>query len=298
VPASFDSTPDADTSPPATRVVRTALPLHVIETTFGSDAPDRATFLLIHGYGGSSYMWRHWVRPLAERGRVVVVDLKGFGEAPKPTDDRYSPVDLARLVVELVRELDLRALTLVGQSLGGGVALIAAVLLRESEADPLRRMVLLAPAAYRQRLPPLVPLSRRPRLSAALLRLIGVRRVVKWVLRSIVYDERSVSEDQVVAYAEALSTPEGRRSAFAVGRQIVPDGLETWVRRYPTVDVPVLLLWGDADRVIPGWVGRRLEEELPNARLVLVKRCGHLACEERPEASLALVERFLDAHPT
>lgn len=283
-----------------TRVVETAAPLHVVEVgSRDADAAEGAppeTFLLIHGYGASSYMWRHWAGPLAARGRVLLIDLKGFGSAPKPDDDRYAPADLARAVTDLVHELDLRRITLVGQSLGGGVALLAALTLRDEGKGRLDRLVLLASAAYRQRLPPLVPLSRRPRLSAALLRLIGPRRVMRRVLRSIVYDPDSVTDDEVAEYARPMQSPEGVRAAFAVGRQILPPDIDALTRRYRELDVPTLLLWGDHDRVVPLWVGERLEWELPNARLVVLEECGHVAPEERPAESLAVVARFLDEH--
>lgn len=298
-------------------MIETSAPLHVVEVGpraeggrgigggdgggDGAGGDDGAeTFLLIHGYGASSYMWRHWTEPLARRGRVLLVDLKGFGSAPKTDDDRYAPDDLARGVIELVRELDLRSLTLVGQSLGGGVALLTALaLLDEARSSDrrVRRMVLLAPAAYRQRLPPFVSISKMQGLSGPLLRMIGPRRVVRWVLRSIVHDPDSVTEDEVAEYARPLETREGRRAAFAAGRQILPPDIDERSRRYGELDMPTLLLWGESDRVIPLWVGERLEREMPSARLVVLEECGHVAPEERPEASWAVVERFLDRHP-
>lgn len=280
------------------RSLEISAPLHVVEVADSRAEPGGAppeTFVLIHGYGASSYMWRYWAEPLATRGRVLLIDLKGFGSAPKPDDDRYAPPDLARAVMDLVRELDLRRLTLIGQSLGGGVALLTAIALHDEGRGRLKRMVLLAAAAYRQRLPPLVPLSKRPRLSAALLRLVGPRRVVRWVLRSIVYDPSAVTDGEVEEYARPLATPAGVRSAFAAGRRILPPDIDERSRRYRELDVPVLLVWGDHDRVVPLWVGERLERELPDARLVVIPECGHVAAEERPAESLALVERFLDA---
>ena len=94
------------------------LPLHV--ATAGQ-TPGAAveTFLLIHGYGASGFTWRNWTPELARRGHVAVVDLKGFGAAPKPPDERYSPRDQADLVVRLIKERGYSNVTLVGHSLGG-----------------------------------------------------------------------------------------------------------------------------------------------------------------------------------
>jgi pimeloyl-ACP methyl ester carboxylesterase len=126
---------------------------------------------------------------------------------------------------------------------------------------------------------------------------IGTQRVVRSVLRSIVHDPDTVTDEQVEEYSRALTTSEGLRAAMDVGRSIVPDELDTLTRRYPEIDVPTLLLWGEQDRVIPLWVGERLAEELPDARLVVVPECGHLPAEEHPATSLAHVLDFLDRTP-
>ncbi|MDH3270676.1 MAG: alpha/beta hydrolase [Gemmatimonadota bacterium] len=294
------------------KVIPCAAPLHVVEVADDAadheDAlprskegararPAREIFVLVHGYGGTSYLWRHWAQPLAKRGRVLLIDLKGFGDAPKPDDGRYTPRDLADAVVALILELDLTRVTLVGQSLGGGVALLVALSLQDRDEPRLARLILVAAAAYPQRLPPLVPMSKRPRLSEALIRLVGPKRLIRWATRAIVHDPGIVTEEQVAAYARPLETREGRRAAMDVGRRIVPDNLEQIVTRYPEIQVPTLLLWGDSDRVVPLWVGRRLEREMPRARLVVVGECGHLAPEERPVASLQAVERFVEEYP-
>lgn len=274
------------------------LPLHVIElgpdpNTEASTAPE--TFLLLHGYAGSSFTWRHWAPTLARRGRVLLVDMKGFGEAPKPDDGRYGPEHLADLVVQLVRDLDLQRLTLIGHSLGGGVALIATLALRDSGERRLHRLVLVASAAYPQRLPPFVAFARRPLLSTLVIRLLGPRVVIRAALRAIVYDRSSVTEQQVTAYARPLESREGIRALLDAGRQIVPDALDELSRRFSEIDLPTLVMWGRHDRVVPLTIGVRLAADLPNARLEILEECGHMPPEELPEASLAILQSFLDA---
>lgn len=279
-----------------TRPTGFALPLHV-ETHGPPPGPDTESFLLLHGYGGSAFSWRYWTTALSRRGHVVLVDLKGFGEAPKPDDDAYGPHDQAELVQRLVVQRDLHNLTVVGHSLGGGVALLLALRLLDREPERLRRLVVLAGAAYRQKLPPFVGLARWSWLSRGLMRLLGARRVVKAVLKSIVHDASGVTRSQVEGYAEPLSTPEARRALVRSARQIVPDDLEAWTARYPELRVPALLLWGRRDRVVPLRVGHKLEADLPDARLVILDDCGHLPAEELPDESLAGLEEFLDLTP-
>lgn len=279
------------------RTLTTALPLHVeeVEATGGGRRDAGApVFVLLHGYGGNLFTWRHWAPALSERGRVLLVDMKGFGRAPKPDDGAYRPADLAALVEALLRELDLSRVTLVGHSLGGGVALLTALRLIDGESSRLARLVLVASAAYPQRLPPFVAFARRPRLSTAVLRLVGARRAIRVALRSIVFDESSVTEDMVAAYGDPLRTSDGLRAALDAARVILPEDIDELSARFPEIDMPSLVLWGDHDRVVPVSVGRRLAAALPQARLVVLERCGHLVPEELPGASLSAVEAFLD----
>lgn len=271
------------------------LALHV-ETTGRDPGPAVETFVLIHGYGASRFSWRHWAPALARRGHVVLVDLKGFGAAQKPPDDFYSPNDQADLVVRMLRERGVENLTLIGHSLGGAVSLLTALSLRDQGRVGPARMVIVAGAAYQQPLPPFVWLAERPRLSAALMRLLGPRRVVRHVLRSVVHDPGMIQTTIVDGYADPLATGESLQALIRTARQIVPQNLTEVVSRYPFLDIPTLLIWGRQDPVVPLWVGQKLANDLPRARLEILEACGHLPPEETPAESLAMVESFLDAH--
>lgn len=256
------------------------------------------TFLLLHGYGGSTFSWRTWIPELSLRGHVVQVDMKGFGRAPKPDDGRYAPTDLADAVMDLILQRDLRRLTLVGHSLGGGVALLTALRLLDREgARRLHRMVIVAGAAYRQPLPPFVALARRPRLAHAAMRWLGPGFVVSQALRAIVFDPSDITGEQVRGYAASMGSPQATRALLASARQIVPPDLEAFCARYPRITAPTLLLWGRHDPAVPLWVGQRLAEALPTATLHVLERCGHLPAEERPRDSLMALRAFLDANP-
>jgi len=271
------------------------LPLWVEELGRQS-GPGTDTFLLLHGYGGSSFSWRTWVPALAARGRVLLVDMKGFGRAPKPADGRYAPADLADLVLRFIELRDLRRLTLVGHSLGGGVALYVTLGLHDRGDDRrLVRLVLVASAAYAQRLPPFVTLGRHPVLSSLLMRVLGPRFVVGQALRSIVFDRGTISNDQIRGYAAPLGTRQARVALWTAARQILPPDLDHLTTRYPELKVPTLLLWGRHDPAVPLWVGQRLSRTLPRSTLRVLERCGHLPVEERPEESLAALLDFLDA---
>ena len=268
------------------------MPLHV-EVRGPDPGPSVETFLLIHGFGASVYTWRHWVPCLESRGRVLLVDMKGFGASAKPDDGLYCPTHQAQLIGKLLEREDPRHLTVMGHSLGGGVALLIALSMAEQDDRRLRRLVIVAGAAYAQRLPPFVTLARHPRLTAVALNLVGPERAIRYVLRSIVHDRATIEPGQVRTYAEALRTKEGIRAMLDAARQIVPKELNRLTAGYPTLDVPTLLLWGRQDRVVPVSIGQRLRHDLPDAQLEVLEECGHLPHEERPLDSLQILEAFL-----
>jgi pimeloyl-ACP methyl ester carboxylesterase len=269
------------------------LPLHV--ETLGPD-PDSGvdSIVLVHGYGGSSFSWRYWTPLLAKRAHIMLVDMKGFGSAPKPDDDRYGPGHQAELIYRLILQADLQRVTLIGHSLGGGVALGVALRLLDSEPGRLKRLILVASAAYKQRLPPFVALAKYRRLASTALRILGTRFVIRHVLKSIVFDASRVSDDQVLGYAKPLSSLEAHRALIDTALAIVPPDLGKMTARFEELDVPTLILWGRQDRVVPLWVGERLADQLPDASLEVLENCGHLPAEELPEESWEVLRRFLD----
>jgi pimeloyl-ACP methyl ester carboxylesterase len=264
------------------------LPLYVERTGQGDP------IVLLHGYGASRVTWMHWAPALAKAHSVHLVDLRGFGSAAGSSVRSYGPGDMADDVLRMILELDLRRVTLVGHSMGGGVALLVALGLDDvGERDRLTRLVSVSGTAYAQKMPPYLDMLRR-RPTQLLLQLLPTGWLIRKVIESIVYDPKSVTDAQVERYAEPLRSRRAKRAAVVSALQLVPDDLDARVARYPEIDVPTLVLWGRHDPVVPLSIGERLTRDLPNARLVVLERCGHIPPEERPEASLAAVEAFME----
>ncbi|MFP3947222.1 MAG: alpha/beta fold hydrolase [Gemmatimonadota bacterium] len=264
------------------------IPLHVEE--HGSEG---RPLVLVHGFGGHSYTWRFWTPRLAASYRIFLVDLKGHGASPKPDDDRYSPFDQADLLVRTLRTRGLESATLVGHSLGGGIVLAAALQLLETDPGRIHSLILVSAATRPQEIPRYIGWARKPLVGRAFLHLVPPRLLMRWALRSIVYDPSDVTPGQVEAYAEPIRSWNDRRALLKGARQIVPENAGDVVARYGSVDRPTLLLWGREDPVVPAELGRELAQVLPKARLEIVEKCGHLPQEERPRASLNAVLDFL-----
>jgi pimeloyl-ACP methyl ester carboxylesterase len=283
-----DGAPSAEpTDPPHATRIPLDLPLYVERLGHGDP------LILLHGFGASRVTWRHWVPDLARSFTAYLVDMRGFGSALRPVSARYAPDDMADDVRRMILELDLRRVTLVGHSIGGGVALLTTLRLHDQgEAGRVARLISVAGTAYDQKIPYYVEMLRH-RHTQLLLQLVPTRWLIRKIIRSIVYDVEGVSDELVEHYANPLRPLAAKRAVVAAALQIVPEDLDELIRRYPELDVPTLLLWGRHDPVVPLSVGERLARDLPDARLVVLERCGHMPQEELPEESLAVVRSFL-----
>lgn len=265
-----------------------SLPLR-IETLGETGDP----LILIHGFGATSFTWRFWAPELARSHRVFLVEPEPFQPGEEPFPDYHTPLGQARLVHTLIRQKDLRRVTIIGHSLGGGIALLTALESMDQGEDRLQGLVLVAGAAYPQSMPRYIGLARVPLLGEAMLQLIPSRWLIRKVLHEICYAPESTSESQVEAYSAPLRSRAGRYGLIRMARQIIPEGVDEITGRFRDIRVPTLLLWGREDPIVRLEIAERLERELPDATLVVLDRCGHDPPEELPEASLDAVRRFL-----
>ena len=266
----------------------TLLPLHA--EVFGSEGPP---LLLLHGFGTNGFTWSRWIQELSRDFRVHVVELKGFGHAPKPRDGLYSPADQATLIHHWILQNDLRDLTLVGHSLGGGVALLTALSFLHSDPDRIRALAILAGIAYPQPVSRYLRILGNPLWGPLLLRLFPSRLVIRTALRKAYHPSHPVSASYVEAYAHLLRFPDGRYVLSRSAAQFQTPEAMSAIDRYPEMDIPTLLLWGRNDPVVPLWVGERLAVDLPRARLEVLEDCGHMPQEEAPQEALEHLLPFL-----
>lgn len=264
---------------------------------FVEDRGKGDAIVLIHGFGGSTFTFRHLMEPLAQEHRVVSLDLPGFGWS-----DRNPEVDMghdaqADRVARLLQLLDISSALVVGHSMGGGVAQRLAV--RHPEA--VRGLVLLSSvdAGDGERW------RRGQRRATPLLRLIALgSRLTPWLfhaslrrgLRSMVADPSVVDDAMVAGYAAPLARPGTTECLDAMFRAV----LDQDPCPVSEIRCPVLVISGDRDTVIKHEVGLKLAKDIPGARLVEVSGMGHLGADELPERLIREIRDFvttLDAVP-
>lgn len=263
------------------------------------DGPDRPVLLLVHGMAGSSATWRAVLPGLGERYRVIAPDLPGHGESDKPRGDS-SLGAYANTLRDLMIALAIERATVVGQSLGGGVAMQLAyqhpqrcerlVLVSSGGLGPevswMLRAFALPGAEYL--MPVLFPSVVRD-AGNAVSRAFG-RRGIRW----------AKAEQQWQAYA-SLTEPDNRQSFVRTLRAVVdPAGqaVSAHDKLYLASRLPALVLWGGDDRIIPVEHAEAAHRSIPGSRLVIFDRSGHFPHAEEPERFVAALHDFIaDTEP-
>lgn len=253
------------------------------------DAND-STLILIHGYPASTYVWRT-VAPMlaAENFRVIAVDLLGFGYSDKPAQFDYTIQSQARMITRLMNRLGIGRATLVGSSYGGAVASTVAL----DDAERVERLILVGAVCNDEA------------LDNPLLKLAAIRGVGE-VLTPFVIDSKILSKarmkgslapaahhlidaERVASVIRPLKAKDAHRSVLAAARNWDANRIQADAH---LINQPTLLIWGEDDTVIPVYNGQCLYDSILNSRLVLLKDCGHLPQEEKPERFVGLVSEF------
>ena len=264
-------------------------PFELHHKIYGSGDP----VLCIHGFGASLFSWRNFVTPLSQNYQLILIDLKGSGDSPKPPDSHYSTKDHADLIYKFILDQDLRNLTLVGNSLGGALSLLLSLMLLEEQPGRLRSLVLIDAGAYKEYIPGYVKLIGVPIIGAAAIYLVPAKCAAKSILKLAYYDPAKITKEQIDAYAAPIASPGGKHALLETGKQIIPPNIDELVAKYKDINVPTLIIWGQQDKIIDPIVGKLLDQAIPNSTLKWIDQCGHVPQEEKPEETVPLVLDFL-----
>jgi pimeloyl-ACP methyl ester carboxylesterase len=251
----------------------------------------RHTLLCLHGLGGTKASFLPTVAALADGYRVVAMDLPGFGESDKPIGAPYDSAWFARAVFDTLDELAVERATLVGNSMGGRIAIEAGL----TEPKRVRGLVLLSPALAWLRDRRWAPLVRLLRPELGLVQ-VTPRPLVEGALRRIL----PVAPDGWAAagvdeFMRSYLTPRGRAAFYASARSIYldePHGDDGFWTRLAGLSPASLFVWGRDDTLVPIGFRRHVEAALPRARQIELD-CGHVPQLERPRETHAAIRAFL-----
>ncbi len=248
--------------------------------------------ILLHGLGASAELWLHNLDALARDRRIVVPDLAGFGLSERPPDS-FSPLDYTGYLDELLHALNIGEASLVGQSLGGAVAL--AYTLRFPHR--VGKLVLADSAG----------LGHEVIWTLRLMSLPGIGEIVSYPTRLgvrlffllAVRNPQVLTADFIDFYCALFRRPGFRAFLLKIVRMLVGvrgakrELLDPLMERLPEIRQPTLIVWGERDRVFPLRHAYFGLERIPNARLHVMQGCGHVPNLERPEEFNRVVRDFL-----
>lgn len=246
---------------------------------------DAPVVLLLHGFGSSLHTWEGWIAGLSDRFRVIAIDLPGFGlTGPDPSGD-YTDSRSVELLASLLDALGLQRASVVGHSMGGRIAWRFAA----DRPDRVDRLVLVAPDGF-------TSLGRDYGETPRIPWFMDVMRhtlptlMVRSSLEPAFVDRSKATDALVERYRDMMLAPGVRGAILDRMRQAV---LEDPRPILPRIAAPVLLVWGEQDRMVPVTNAADYEVLLPGARTVRFDGLGHVPQEEAPERSLAPVRDFL-----
>jgi len=257
--------------------------------------------LLVHGLGATKGSFLSTVAALAGAFRTIALDLPGFGDSCKPLGAAYDPAFFARAVIDLMDALGLRRAHVIGNSMGGRVALELGL----RHTHRVGRVVLLAPSLAWRRERPWASVVRLMSPHLGLLQITPRRVVEAFVHRIIPVAESSWVRAGVDEFLRAYLTPRGRVAFYAAARQIYleePHGSKGFWTRLTDLERPSLFIWGKHDGLVPIGFAAHVRRTLPSAHHLELD-CGHVPQVERPQETHAAIAAFLrgtsaaDAHP-
>jgi len=267
-------------------------PLRLAVTERGRGKP----ILLLHGFATSSYTWQAIIPDLARNHRVIAVDLRGFGASDKPLDDKYSVFDQAEVIQTFIEQENLRDLTVIGHSFGGGVTLALALRSKVQPRPRIKNIVLVDSVAYKQTLPIFFKLLQVPGLAEVSMALVPPEVQSAQGLKLAYYDHEKITSRAISEYATALYSPAAKHALVKTVEQIIPPNIDEIALSYRTIRVPTLVVWCEEDKVVPFVFGQRLKADIPAAELVVFSKCGHMPQEEKPEETARAIQAFLARH--
>jgi pimeloyl-ACP methyl ester carboxylesterase len=258
------------------------------------DAGAGETILLIHGMAGSSETWRAMIPQLAKKYRVVAPDLLGHGQSDKPRGD-YSLGAFAVWLRDLLDELGVTRATIVGQSLGGGVAMQFVY----QHPDYCQRLVLISSGGLGPDVGWTLRLLSAPG-AELIMPIIAPPPVLKagnklrsWFSSMGVQSPRGA---EIWSAYSSFADSQTRQAFLRTLRSVVDyrgQAVSALNRLHVASELPIMAIWGDKDQIIPVSHAYAAHEARPECRLEVLEGVGHFPQVERPAEVVDLLDDFI-----
>jgi pimeloyl-ACP methyl ester carboxylesterase len=289
VPPLTDTVPAEQLADPDSQFVEiNGLTVHY--KTVGEGEP---VFILLHGFGASLFSWHAVMEPLSQYGTVIAFDRPAFGLTERPMtwegESPYSPQAQVDLLLGLLDHFNVERAILVGNSAGGTVAMNFYL----QHPDRVQALILVDPAVYEGGGGPswLRPFYNTPQMNH--LGPLFVRSIQSSgmdLIKTAWYDPAKITQATRDGYTRPLKADNWDRALwyFTAASQV-----SDLPQRLGEFTLPVLVITGDTDKIVPTANSIQLAGELPNAALVVIPQAGHVPHEEQPGLFMQAVDEFL-----
>lgn len=241
--------------------------------------------LLLHGFGASLQTWDVWAQGLSTTHRVIRIDLPGSGLSPPDPDRDYTDARSLQMLVRLLDDLGVPRASVVGHSMGGRIAWTFAA--RHPERTD--KLVLVAPDGFASFGFEYGKAMDVP-ASLGLMRHVLPQPLLRMNLQAAYAQPETLTDALTTRYHELLRAPGARQAMLDRLQQTV---LQEPLPLLRQIRAPTLLVWGEADAMIPFANARDYLQAMPGSRLLSWPGVGHLPQEEAAQASLQGVADFL-----
>jgi pimeloyl-ACP methyl ester carboxylesterase len=247
--------------------------------------------ILIHGFGGSMWQWEHQQIPLSAHARLITPDLIGSGLSDKP-DIEYRPEQMLEYFVGFMDALQIQQATLVGNSMGAGIAIGMAL----AHPNRVAKLILIGglPANVHEKLTS--PSVRRALDTSAPSWLVSFGNwlfgglAIEPILKEVVYDPTQLTPAVIERSNRNRQRP-GQMAPIMSVRDTLPLWETGFAMRIGEIARPTLIMWGEEDRVFPISVGEELQRTIKGSSLVRISKAGHIPQWERPDlANQAMID--------
>ena len=270
--------------------------IHNINTHYKIAGKGDNTLMLLHGFGASTFTWHKVINPLSEKYTVIAYDRTGFGFTSRPMpgewkgESPYSQESQADQTIALMDTLGVDKAVLIGSSAGGMIAALTVL----KYPERIKALILVDAAIFRGG--PhgwLISVIRIPQIKR-----LGPLFVRKYFIRSSEgarelawHDPSKLTLEILEGYKKPLRAKNWDRALweFTLAYRLLH--LE---ERLSSIEVPVLVITGDDDRIVSQEDSVRIAKEIPDAELVVIPNSGHVPHEETPEEFLEAVNKFLE----
>lgn len=245
--------------------------------------------VLIAGLGYGAWYWHKTLPALAEHYQILTFDNRGAGESDKP-DGPYSVPMMAADTIDLLDALDIQRATIMGHSLGGFIA--QEVTLRRP--DLVSKLILASTTHGGMQVIPITAEALEVMMDREGDPQELVKRGIAVACASGFSKKQPGVVEELIAYRFSAPVPPAQYQAqVAAGAGTAAFSEEEVIDRMARIKVPVLILFGEEDRVVPPGNADLMAEKLPNAQIKIIPGTGHMFPIEDPQATAQAVLEFL-----